>query len=133
MLDESPRLKHLRYNLENTDLQVLNMKANDTGVSSTAIQEMHSAANPKNDIVEALMQIAGMEGSGTIGLRGVPTAVRSRRSLAAADALLPENRPQCLFCDHRFQKLDLRALLHLHPLLNRKALSCMRIPWQATC
>jgi hypothetical protein len=64
VLDESPRLKQLRYNLENTDLQRLNSKASEIGISSKAIQAMHSAANPKNDIVEALMQLAGMEGPG---------------------------------------------------------------------
>merc|ERR1712159_587788 len=31
VLDESPRLKALRYNLDNTDLQILNAKASDAG------------------------------------------------------------------------------------------------------
>jgi hypothetical protein len=70
VLDESPRLKTLRYNLENTDLQVLNLKASDAGISSKDIQAMHSAANPKNDIIEALMQVAGAEGSESVGKKG---------------------------------------------------------------
>ncbi len=31
---------------------------------------MHSSDHPKNDIIEALMQIAGMEGSGNVGKKG---------------------------------------------------------------
>jgi hypothetical protein len=70
VLDESPRLKALRYNLESTDLKLLNSKAIDAGVKPAAIQDMHSSDHPKNDIIEALMQIAGSEGSGTQGKKG---------------------------------------------------------------
>ena len=71
VIDESPRLKLLRYNLEQTDLKVLNLKAEDAGVSSKTLQAMHSSDHPKNDIIEALMQIAGMEGTGTVGKKGL--------------------------------------------------------------
>ena len=70
VLDESPRLKALRYNLESTDLKLLNSKAIDAGVKPASIQDMHSSDHPKNDIIEALMQIAGSEGSGTQGKKG---------------------------------------------------------------
>ena len=70
VVDESPRLKLLRYNLEHTDLKVLTRKAADAGVATKTLQNMHSSDQPKHYIIEALMQIAGTEGSGTVGKKG---------------------------------------------------------------
>ena len=53
VLDKSPRLKALRYDLENADLKVLNEKASEADASE--VQAMHSSDHPKKDIIEALM------------------------------------------------------------------------------
>lgn len=75
-LDETPRLKSLRYNLENVDLKVLNDKATSAGVGAKTLQSIHSGDHPKQDIIEALMAIAGQEGSSKDGKKSKGTVAK---------------------------------------------------------
>ena len=61
-LDEDPRMKSLRYKLENVDLKLLNELAGSAGVGPKTLQSIHSSDHPKQDIINALMEIARMEG-----------------------------------------------------------------------
>ena len=70
VMDDSERLRSLRYDLETTDLKELNVKAVNAGLSRKEIQDIHSGRNPKGDMIDAIMLIAKEEGQGRVGKNG---------------------------------------------------------------
>jgi hypothetical protein len=74
--DEGPRLKNLRYNLENTDMKILNEKATAAGIGAKSVQAIHSGEHPKQDIIEALMEIARQEGPASDGKKPKGTVAK---------------------------------------------------------